>query len=571
MKGRHTGMRTSKVKIWSKLAGSIFFILVSSFWALGQQPECIVVQTDKPFYVSGETIWFKVFLLNDSFEVKSRVLHVDLVSHQNKTIIRQKLLIDNRTSFGSITLPMDAEEGYYRFRAYTHYNLNFKPVHLYETILPVYQLDNENIVYSNHIREDRVQLTGTAGVLVITDKEVYKPRDLLTVSVQINGLKGTGKKNSFSVSILPLDVAGYESQFIENQSKCDNSSLNEDQLIDAEQTLFFEGRLQDPKTKLSVNSDLISIYMDKTSQFIRASVVDGEIQVPVPDYWGQEIFQIFNLDPYQPTVVEYVPAPQHIRATPYYNSEQPARTQAVLKYMELMKKRLKIIELFDLYKPLVPGKKISSARKPDVVYLTKDYRQIFSFEEFINEAIINVKVRTINDKKTVRMFNREAGSLFMDHPWYIVDGYLTFDEKEVLGIQYRDIIEVRLFTKTSTIRTYFEPFMWRNGIMEVITRDVKYSRKLKRNPNVVEIEGFSMQQNFKSTYTLSENEATPDLRGVMYWSPNVFTNEKGEAQITIPLSDDTGKFAIVVVGTTNFHDLLTGFDTFEIKHPLSKY
>jgi len=563
LKNRNTGvMNDMNAVILKKLTGLILIILISST-AFGQQPECFVVHTDKSFYISGETIWFKVYLLNDSSEAKSRVLHVDLVTHQNKTVARQKLLIEHRTSNGSITLPMDSEEGFYRFRAYTLYNLNFKPTHIYEKIIPVFQLDNKDIIQSNPIKVNKSRFSVTTVVSIVSDKEIYKPRDSLTVSFQINGSKDIGDGN-FSVSVVPLEIASTEFPS-DDHSECVDVGYDGDQLIPPERSLFVEGKLLDSETKLNVTSGLISIYMDKTSQLIKASSKDGNIKVPVPDYWGPGIFQILNLDPYQPLVYEFLPVSGSKFSFPYYNSDLPPRTQIVTKYMDQLKKRRKITELFNLYKSRDIKYSAVSVMKPDIVYRTKDYKQIYSFEEFINEAIGNVKVRIINEEKTVRLFNKEMGRLFMDHPWYIVDGYLTFDEEEVLNIQYEDLLEVRLFTKTSTIMEYFERFMWRNGVMEIITRDVKYSRKLRSNPNVVELEGFSINQNFNTTFTLSENKRTPDLRGVMYWSPNVLTNEKGQAQVTIPLSDDTGKFAIVVMGSTSIHDLVTGYTTFEIK------
>ena len=61
MEDLNTGMRINIfIRIWKNLIGSILLLLVSSIWALGQQPECIYVHFDKPFYISGETIWFKV-------------------------------------------------------------------------------------------------------------------------------------------------------------------------------------------------------------------------------------------------------------------------------------------------------------------------------------------------------------------------------------------------------------------------------------------------------------------------------------------------------------------------------
>lgn len=551
-----------------KLSGLILLLLVSFTWVTGQKAECIAVHMDKSFYVSGEIIWYKVYQLNDSGEAKSRVLHVELINNENETIARQKLLISNRTSFGSITLPLDSKEGYYKFRAYTHYNLNFKPTFIFETNIPVYQLERENYDIPYVQKTDKLQLPETSGVLNITSQKILKPRDSLTVSIQVSNENYSGDGN-FSVSIVPIDLAYnlpvYSPEKCIDEIGDPGDQLPGDQLIDPEQTLFIEGTLIDPNTKLNVTSGLISIYTDISSNLLRASSIDGLIKVPVPDYWGPGVFQILNLDPYQPPMLEFIPKKESIVNSPYFNSIRPFRSQIVLEYMNKLEKRRKFVELFDLYKTGDTKFSTVTPRLADAVYQTADYKQIYSFEEFINEAIRNVKVRTIKGVKTVRLFSKEMGDLFMDHPWYIVDGYLTFDEEEVLNIQYEDILEVRLYTKPSTINKYFERFMWRNGIMEIVTRDVKYTRKLKNNPNVVEIEGFSNQRKFSNSLYLSKSLEIPDLRGVMYWSPNVLVDETGLAKITVPLSDDTGKFAIVVVGTTNFHDVVTGFNTFEVK------
>jgi len=579
-------MRINNTKIPGKLAGSILLILTLVFPAEGQQPECLFIQFDKSFYVSGETIWFKAYLLNDSSESKSRVLHVDLVSHKNETVVRQKLLVDNGTSNGSIALPMDSEEGYYRFRAYTHYNLNFNPAFIYETNIPVYQPYKEDFLLSDSIISEKIQSAGAAGISIVSDKEIYKPRDSLTVSFQINGSHDTGREGNFSVSVVPLEIASHEFQSY-NHSECADGAFSGNPLIEPERSLFIEGTLRDANTNLNVTSGLISIYMDKTSQFLRAFSREGKIKIPVPDYWGPGTFQVLNHDPYNhaalelirkyelvdklntptyhPSVLEFIPESGGKFESPYYHSHLPARTPMVIKYMDQLEKRRKIFELFDLYKSQGIQYSTVSSMVPDKVYQTKDYQEVYSLEQFINEAINNVRVRTIDGVKTVRLFNRENGGLFKDHPWYMVDGFLTYDETEILNIQYLDIIEIRLYSKTSTITEYFEQFMSGNGVIEIITRDVKFTRVLKNNPNVVEIDGFSQPQNFNSTLTLSESKTTPDLRGVIYWSPDILTNKQGQGLITIPLSDDTGKFAIVVMGTANFHEPVTGYSTFEVK------
>ena len=135
----------------------LIIILLAVFTSLSsksQDPECFFVHFDKSFYVSGETLWFKVYKIDSSIQTQSRVLHVDLVNHNNQLVAKQKLLLQNGSTHGSIFLPIEAEEGYYRFRVFTRYNLNFDPPVIYQASLPIYQLNKhmipDSLINVNH-------------------------------------------------------------------------------------------------------------------------------------------------------------------------------------------------------------------------------------------------------------------------------------------------------------------------------------------------------------------------------------------------------------------------------------
>ena len=529
-----------------------------------QGPECLFVHFDKSFYVSGETIWFKVYQLDHSNEVNSRVLHVDIVSHQNELISQQRLKIENGSSFGTVTLPVASEEGYYRFRAYTRYNLNFDPPIIFEANIPIYSLDKQDSQNTQYPTRSDTPPSGAAGISVVTRKAVYQPRDSISISFEVNGNDSIGGQGSYSISIVQSDLVIPKFDFYQ-QLKCPDLSPKKGRLLPPERSLLVKGRLQHPETKQRAKARLVSLYMDKTAQLIRTSSRDGQLIAAVPDFWDTEIFQILNHDPYNPSVLQLVPEQEDVTTSPYYNDKLPRRTRRVVNYINQFRKRRKIIELFDLYHPSPPRNEPTKTMVPDAVYKTSDYKQIYTFEAFINEAINNVRVRTIDGVQSVRLFNREMGDLFVDHSWYLVDGFLTYNEKAVLEIPYSDILEVRLYSKTSTLETFFQGFMLRSGVMEIITRDVKYVRELMNSPNVVEIEGFALPQDFTNGLHLSDKMTQPDLRGTLYWAPNVLTDANGKGQITIPLSDDTGKFSIVIMGTNNDHQAVTGYHTFEIK------
>ncbi|GMN10115.1 Plug domain-containing protein [Croceitalea sp. MTPC9] len=85
------------------------------------------ITTDKDFYINGETIWYKVFLLN-GFSLtatdESNVIYTELVNSKDSVLVRQKLFNQGLGAQGSIELPEKIEKGDYRLIAYTKYMLN---------------------------------------------------------------------------------------------------------------------------------------------------------------------------------------------------------------------------------------------------------------------------------------------------------------------------------------------------------------------------------------------------------------------------------------------------------------
>src|SRR5260221_7241234 len=78
--------------------------------------------TDKSVFKAGETIWFKVFLLNAFSQktyTKSRFLFVDLVNEKDTVINRIILDAADRRLNSNIVLPNSIPAGYYWIRAYT--------------------------------------------------------------------------------------------------------------------------------------------------------------------------------------------------------------------------------------------------------------------------------------------------------------------------------------------------------------------------------------------------------------------------------------------------------------------
>ncbi|MCL2651388.1 MAG: TonB-dependent receptor plug domain-containing protein [Candidatus Azobacteroides sp.] len=90
--------------------------------------EKIYLHTDKPYYITGEKIFFRAFLLN-AFSNKpdtiSRYVYVELINPADSVVQRIKIRKDSTDRFyGVIPLQEDLPQATYKIRAYTQYMYN---------------------------------------------------------------------------------------------------------------------------------------------------------------------------------------------------------------------------------------------------------------------------------------------------------------------------------------------------------------------------------------------------------------------------------------------------------------
>lgn len=106
--------------------------------------EEIYIHSDRDDYLSGESMWFNIYLIDrKSFKPSSdsKIAYFELLSQENRPIIQKKLLLDKGFGPGQITLPDTLSTGTYSIRAYTSWMKNFLPdncfikeIHIYNAL-----------------------------------------------------------------------------------------------------------------------------------------------------------------------------------------------------------------------------------------------------------------------------------------------------------------------------------------------------------------------------------------------------------------------------------------------------
>ena len=106
--------------------------------------EKVYLHTDKPFYSSGETLWYKSYLVNaidHKASQKSRVIYVDLINPNDSLVFDAKLYIpkDDLGIAGDIEISPKWESGNYQLRGYTNYMRNEDEAYIFRKSIFIQQ------------------------------------------------------------------------------------------------------------------------------------------------------------------------------------------------------------------------------------------------------------------------------------------------------------------------------------------------------------------------------------------------------------------------------------------------
>lgn len=96
--------------------------------------EKIYVQTDKPHYMAGDTIWFRAYLVDGCTHLptaKSNFIYADLVNPRNERLLQIKIMNDKGVFKGQIELPDNLAVGNYILNFYTRYMYEEQPEYLF--------------------------------------------------------------------------------------------------------------------------------------------------------------------------------------------------------------------------------------------------------------------------------------------------------------------------------------------------------------------------------------------------------------------------------------------------------
>jgi hypothetical protein len=98
-------------------------------------PEKLFVHLDRTFYLTGESLWFKVYCVDGIMHRPlgvSQVAYLELLDPDHKPVLQTKVSLDDNERSGSFFLPATLASGHYLVRAYTNWMKNAGPDFFFE-------------------------------------------------------------------------------------------------------------------------------------------------------------------------------------------------------------------------------------------------------------------------------------------------------------------------------------------------------------------------------------------------------------------------------------------------------
>src|SRR3569833_602683 len=155
--------------------------------------EKIYAHTDKGSYMTGELIWFKLYVVDGSTNRPlnlSKVAYVDVLDNSQLAIIQTKIELKNGVGSGSIYIPVTTGNGNYKFRAYTNWMKNFSPEYYFVLKLTIVnpQIATPPMIAANPNDFD-IQFFPEGGILVsgLTSKVGFKAVNKAGMGIDLTG------------------------------------------------------------------------------------------------------------------------------------------------------------------------------------------------------------------------------------------------------------------------------------------------------------------------------------------------------------------------------------------------
>jgi hypothetical protein len=184
---------------------------------------------------------------------------------------------------------------------------------------------------------------------------------------------------------------------------------------------------------------------------------------------------------------------------------------------------------------------------PDKKYFLDDYTRFNTMEEVMREYVGDVTVHKRQQKFYFRVLNEPHEYFFEEEPLMLMDGVVFHDADKIMSYDPLKLKKIEVMG-----RQYFLGSMVANGIISYTTYKGDLDGfQIDPGSVALDYEGLQLQREFYSPVYETPGQKSgriPDFRNLLYWTPEIMTDDKGFSKLSFYSSDKKGRFLVVIEG-----------------------
>lgn len=527
--------------------------------------EYFVLHVNKSFFVTGETVWYSLYIPN-ALKGVSFMAQVQLIAQDGTIKDHYFLKTEGKKQLdGYFKIPFDWSTGYYTLAFSGIDEATKASINLAQTALPIYndldKLPADLEVQTLGSTANNEVLGSRGAVDIQLNQRTFSQGAEINANVFVKDGNGKPVAAKISVSVIDYDLGG-DHLLGENSVTTFNSTPLPQ--VTLSNKLYAFGQLT-KKDDTPLNANIVGAFspLENKVHYLKSDV-DGKYALKLPEFYGEKPLQVLLYKSYEKFNV--LPAN---KAETTLETKQIVYTEEILEYLKQSRIRKKIYQFYggvenDLTTNTV--KVDRSKLKPGLTYKMAEYESFDNIGEFFIEVTTPLRFK-INKDNTFsaaivnpRQYTSSTKTLSGD-PLYIIDGKVTKNADFVGKIKLTDVNEVKLYYNPNKLNKHYRGIAL-GGVAEISTTVDDFHVPIEDEEDIFIAKGIQTEGNFEAAV---DQDGFPVFKPQLYWNPMIATDNKGKAKLRFDQSKDVSTFLIKVVAQTATGEVIYGEQTYQVK------
>lgn len=502
--------------------------------------EKVKLLSNKTVYVTGETLYFKVYVLsNNGYSGISKQSYVYLYSPGNKKIKQIKLSVKNGISYGDFIIPSNVKTGNYKLVAVTRHSQNKSVIK--SGIVDVFIINPYNNAKAEVKNKDTI-LIHKLNMLPLA-KEHFSKRQKISYDLKKLGIY---EKGNYVVNVQKVDSLQWEKP---KENIIDNLPIPN--FIPEVRGELVSGKVVDNKNNAVVNK-IISLSITNNPTLFKNVETNKQ---------GEFYFNLYENYKSGNLVLNLIDKNIKDSVAVLLNEKKLSFKDRLqfynLSFQDDIKNWIESQSLYTQIENIYFNRKRDSILPKNTVskiygenynkYVLSDYTRFETMQETFIEIILKAYVRI--KKETPKFYVRLPDKLDFFNvkldPLILIDGNQIIDHKILYNFDPYQIKQINVVDDL-----YFYGSNVYRGVIDVQTTKGNFELKKKQvnyknNFPAPFPDKIYYQPDYMNKKTVLKH--IPDFRTQLYWNPNV--SEK-QSDISFYTSDVPGLFKIKMDGYT---------------------